>query len=182
MEDQLKEALDHVCAIVDSVPAERFDDPTPCEGWDVGRLVNHMVASNLYFAAAARGEEADRALYEADHLGDDAAGAYRRSATAAADAWARPGVLDEKLASGMPGQAAWGIYLVEVLGHGWDLARATDQDPTVPEPLCEAALEIARTFPAEQVRQEGVFGDEVTVGADASAFDRLAAFLGRTPA
>ena len=37
-------ALDRVGAVVDAVPAERWDVPTPCSGWSARRLVGHLVA------------------------------------------------------------------------------------------------------------------------------------------
>ena len=179
MGDLLRESLDHVATIVGDIRPDRLGDPTPCEAWDVKTLLNHLVASNRYFAASALGEQPDRGVYDADHLGDDPEGAYRRSAADAVEAWGQPGAMDGTAASGMPARALWAIHLAEVLTHGWDLAHATDQDPALPAAACEAALETLRTFPPETIRQPGVFGHEVAVGPDAPAHDRLAAFLGR---
>jgi hypothetical protein len=36
-------ALDRVGAVVDAVPAERWDAATPCAGWSARQLVGHLV-------------------------------------------------------------------------------------------------------------------------------------------
>lgn len=179
MPDPMREALDHAEGIVRGVPPGKADEPTLCD-WSVARLVDHMIGGNLYFAASARGEEADWALFSQEHAGDDPAGTYRRSADQLADAWGRLGSLDEELPNGTAARFLWNISLVEVLGHGWDLAAATGQRRDIPTHLAQSALEIARQLPPEQVRSEAVFGPEVEAGPDATPADRFAAFLGRT--
>ena len=49
---------------------------------------------------------------------------------------------------------------LEVAQHGWDLARATGQSPAFDTEVTQTALTVARMAPAEQVRQQGVFGPE----------------------
>jgi uncharacterized protein (TIGR03086 family) len=64
--------------------------------------------------------------------------------------------------------------------HGWDLAKATRQDTTMPKGLPEAAYEMIHgRFTDEQ--RKGVFKPEVPVNADASAQDKLLAYAGRDP-
>jgi Mycothiol maleylpyruvate isomerase N-terminal domain len=36
-------ALDRLGAVVDAVPAERWDASTSCSGWSARRLVGHLV-------------------------------------------------------------------------------------------------------------------------------------------
>lgn len=69
---------------------------------------------------------------------------------------------------------------IDLLVHGWDIARATGQDETLPD------AEVARVYAdvvelGDSLRAEGVCGPAVEVPADAPAQDRLLAFLGRTP-
>ena len=76
---------------------------------------------------------------------------------------------------------ALGIAFADQLLHGWDLAKATGQDATMPAGLAEAAYEhIHRRFTDAQ--RTGVFKPEVTVAEDASAQDKLLAYTGRNPA
>lgn len=98
-------------------------------------------------------------------------------------AFAAPEVLDKTFDA--PIGTASGTFfakvrIIELIAHGWDLARATGQSMHVfPDDLCERALAMSREVYADRTR--GRFGDEQPVSADAAAADRLAAFLGRTP-
>ncbi len=182
MLEELRETLDHTARIVDGAPADRYGAPTPCPEWNVRALLNHMVAANVLFGASARGEQVEPGLFTQDNLAGDASSAFRRSAEQALEAWQQPGVMEQRIFDGMPGSVAVGIYLIEQLVHGWDLARATGQDATLPQHLCEVALEAAQRLPADQMRSPRVFGPEVPVEADAPVQDRLLGFVGRTPA
>ena len=72
------------------------------------------------------------------------------------------------------------IAFSDQLLHGWDLAKATGQDTTMPEGLPDAAYEMIHgRFTDDQ--RKGVFKPEIEVGADASAEDRLLAYTGRDP-
>ena len=73
------------------------------------------------------------------------------------------------------------INFIDVLVHGWDLAKATSQDRRLEPHLTEPSLTLARGIVNDQLRTAGAFGPEVGVAADAPMGDRLVAFLGRTP-
>ena len=73
-----------------------------------------------------------------------------------------------------------GIAFSDQLLHGWDLAKATAQDATMPEGLPEQAFSIIHGKFTEEQRR-GIFKPEVTVAANASAQDRLLAYAGRDP-
>ena len=70
-----------------------------------------------------------------------------------------------------------GIRITELLGHGWDLARATGQRPQFPDEVAARGLIQAR----DQLRSRspGPFAPERPVADGAPVIDRLAAFLGR---
>ena len=75
---------------------------------------------------------------------------------------------------------ALGIAFSDQLLHGWDLARATNQDATMPDGLAQAAYDLIHgAFTDEQ--RTGVFKPEVPVGDDATPQQRLLAYTGRTP-
>lgn len=76
--------------------------------------------------------------------------------------------------------AALGIAFSDQVLHGWDLAKATAQDATMPDGLPEAAFEMIHgRFTDDQ--RKGVFKPEVKVPANASAQDKLLAYTGRDP-
>lgn len=77
-------------------------------------------------------------------------------------------------------QAVDRFYTADVFMHSWDLARATGQDDSLDPETCAAML--AGMEPMEDViRTSGHYGPRVAVPTDASAQDRLIAFIGRDP-
>jgi uncharacterized protein (TIGR03086 family) len=107
--------------------------PTPCAGWDVRALVNHMTRGNLNYVGLLRGGTSAEfvRLRDADALGADPAGAYARSVRECAEAFAAPGaferVLDYPLGK-VTGRQALAIRTADTVVHTWDLARALGAD------------------------------------------------------
>ena len=73
-----------------------------------------------------------------------------------------------------------GIAFTDLLLHGWDLAKATGQDATMPDGLAEAAYKIVHVRLTNEERQ-GVFGPEVAISQGVSGQDRLLGYTGRNP-
>ena len=166
----------------DAVRPEQLGDRTPCPDFDVRALLNHLIGSNIYFAASARGEQADYGVFSADNIGEDWGRAFRDTAEAALAAWRAPGVMERPLSfGGFPGYIVAGIHFTELLLHGWDVARATGQDAALPADLCEDALRRLRRLPESEMREPNVFGPPVPVPDDAPVQDRLLGFVGRDP-
>lgn len=154
--------------------ASRLDAPTPCTEWDVRTLLNHMLDTQRYFLGAARGEDAPPpAPTPPDATSDDPAADLERMRASVLEAYGEPGVIEKTGPS-------LGIAFADQLLHGWDLARATGQDDTMPGGLAEVALAMIHgRFTDEQ--RAGVFGPEIQVGADASPQEKLLAYTGRSP-
>ena len=183
----MRQACESTEAFVAAVTDDQHGRPTPCAEWNVRDLLNHLLATLVLgeallgdkapAIAAAPGELPDR-----DLVGDDALKAYRVGveallAAAGGDALTRPHAtpLGE-----MPGEVLGGFTTLDIAVHGWDLARATGQDPTLDAGLAEAVLDFAHRFVTDRNRGARI-GPPVPVDAGAPATDRLAAFLGRTP-
>src|SRR5947209_132354 len=119
-------ALEQTAQLVERVRPDQLGQPTPCAEWDVRALLTHLVGGNLRWAGLARGEPLRRGRAQGggpgpDLLGDDPAGAYRRSAAAVTSAWQNPALLDQTFAlpiGEMPGRAALTQHLVETVAHG----------------------------------------------------------------
>jgi uncharacterized protein (TIGR03086 family) len=177
----LQAAITGAERIVAGIRADQWGLPTPCDGVDVGGLVNHLVTGNLMFAALVSGSEPP--TRDGDHLGADPLGAFRDSAARLSAALRAPGVAARSYPLPMgqvPGAALAGIRITELLGHGWDLARATGQPALFPEDVAERCLAAAR----DQLRDRPAgpnapFAPVAAVPDGAPAIDRLAAFLGR---
>ena len=154
---------------------DQLDAPTPCDDWDVRTLLNHMLETQQYFVQSARGEAASPPSSEPpdDLIGDDAAAAYERARADTILTFSDDGV---RARTG----PSLGIAFSDTLLHGWDVARATGQDTTMPAGLAESAYDVVHGAFTDDQRQ-GVFGPELPVGSNASPQQKLLAYTGRDP-
>lgn len=152
----------------------KLDAATPCDEWDARTLMNHMLETQRYFLGAAHGADVSPpGQTPPELLGDDPVADFSHARSAMIETFREPGVIEKAGPS-------LGIAFADQLLHGWDLARATGQDATMPAGLPEAAYAaIHGQFTEEQ--RKGVFKPEIDVGSDASAQDRLLAYTGRNP-
>jgi uncharacterized protein (TIGR03086 family) len=157
-----------------AVAAEKLDASTPCDEWDVRGLMNHMLDTQSYFVGSARGDDVSPpSPHPPEMLGDDPVADFERARAETLSTFAEEGVIEKTGPS-------LGIAFSDQLLHGWDLAKATGQDATMPEGLSEAAYEMIHgRFTDEQ--RKGLFKPEVAVGPNASAQDKLLAYTGRKP-
>jgi uncharacterized protein (TIGR03086 family) len=152
-----------------------LDVETGCDGWDVRTLLNHMLDTQRFFTGTARGEDVPLPAPTPPLLLDEAdpVGTFERSRSEFVRAFSAPGVVDK---SG----PALGIAFADQLLHGWDLAMATGQDPTMPEGLPDAAYRMIHgRFTDEQ--RVGVFKPEIDVPPDAGPQEKFLAYTGRDP-
>lgn len=178
--DQSSQAM---LSVLHGIKPEQFNNPTPCENWDVKQLMNHMIGSFTFFTARAKGEEPEpRMEFYADNF-QDTVNLLEKSAKEATEAWKTPGVMEKKIQAPMgevTGQFMAGITANEFLAHGWDLAKATGQKIEVDDAVAEKVLEAAKKRMTPETRGRA-FAPEVKLPDDVPAVDRLAAFLGRRP-
>jgi uncharacterized protein (TIGR03086 family) len=106
-------------------------------------------------------------------IGDDPVADFTHARNEMIETFREPGTLEKTGPS-------LGIAFADQLVHGWDLAKATGQDATMPPELAQAAYTTIHGQFTEEQRQ-GVFKPEVHVGPDASAQERLLAYTGRDP-
>jgi len=177
------QALDQTGRVVAGIKPGQWQADTPCDGWDVHALLNHLVAGNLWAAQLGAGatieDVGDR--LDGDVLGGDPAAAYAASAAAAAATFRRPGALEAPCAVSygpVPGSVYAGHRLLDVFVHGWDLAVATGQDADLDPGLVQACREVIEPQVAA-FRAAGVFGDEQPVPPGATDQQRFLAMLGR---
>jgi uncharacterized protein (TIGR03086 family) len=176
-------ALRATGTVVDGVAARQLQLPTPCDGWAVHELLNHIVSGNFWAAELGAGktiaEVGDR--LDGDTLGDDPAAAYRASAELAAAAFNAAGAMEAPCAVSygpVPGSVYCGHRILDLTIHGWDLAKATGQDTTLDPELVEAVTAIV-TPQIDMLAGSGMFAGTVRIAADADAQTRLLSQLGR---
>ncbi|MBV9664124.1 MAG: TIGR03086 family protein [Actinobacteria bacterium] len=179
------QALAATGRLVAQVKPDQMGRATPCEGWDVRTLLNHVVGGNWWVQELAGGktieEVGDR--LDGDVLGDDPAGAYDASAAAAAAAFRAPGAMDASCAVSygpVPGAVYAGHRFVDVLIHGWDLAKGTGQDTTLDPDLVAACWTVVEPQ-AALLQSSGAFDTDVAAPEGADPQTRLLAALGRRP-
>jgi uncharacterized protein (TIGR03086 family) len=154
--------------------SSKLDVPSFCEEWDVRTLLNHMLQTQRYFVGAARGEDvAPPGGTPPDVLSDEPGADFDRARAETLQTFAEPGVVEKT-------GPALGIAFSDQLLHGWDVARSTGQEATMPADLPEAAYSfVYGRFTDEQ--RHGIFKPEIEVSADAPAQDKLLAYTGRDP-
>jgi uncharacterized protein (TIGR03086 family) len=152
----------------------RMDSDTPCDSWDVRTLLNHMLDTQRYFIGAARGQDqAPPSPTPPDIVGSDPLATFEAGRLDLLRAFSEPGVLEKT-------GPVLGIAFADQLLHGWDLAKATGQDATMPDGLADSAYEMIHGRFTEEQRQ-GVFKPAIAVPANAPSQDKLLAYTGRNP-
>jgi uncharacterized protein (TIGR03086 family) len=152
----------------------RLDDPTPCDQWKVRDLINHLLHAQQLFTGATRGEPvAPPPGMPPDLVGDDPGAQYEQARQTTMQAYQDPAVIEKT-------GPLLGIAFVDALVHGWDLAKATGQDATMPDDLAQAAFQMIDGRLTDE--QRGVFfKPTVPVPDDARTQDRLLGYVGRQP-
>lgn len=173
-----RRTVDYWESCVSGVDEKQWSAPTPCQGWTVRDLVNHVVGEELWAVPLIHGstieEVGDR--FDGDVLGGQPMEVSHRAASQATEAAeeASPDTVvhlsygDEKLDEYLRQLAA------DHLVHGWDLAVATGGDTHMDPDL---VAEVAGWFSEREVlyRAAGVIGPHGSSSGDPQA-DLLAAF------
>ena len=167
------------------VGPDDLDAETPCEGWRLRHLMNHMLAALGRLAGAAEGEVAPPEAFDAraqallDRLGDDCGhAAFAGVRDRALAVWRSPGVMERTCAlplGSIPAPMAAHLNLVEVVVHGWDVSQATGERAAIPDELAGPILDFSRQ--AVGPARGRAFGPDLSTGESLS--DRTVSFLGR---
>ncbi|MEV0152483.1 TIGR03086 family metal-binding protein [Micromonospora sp. NPDC050686] len=183
--DAYRRSLAEFTDRVDQIGPDQWSDPTPCPGWDVRTLVNHVVSEDRWSVALLAGRTVDEVgdRYAGDVLGADPVGTAREAASQAEVAATNPGVSGGVVhlsAGDTPVDEYLHQLVAEHLVHGWDLAVAIGADPALD---AGAVRECARWFAgrAEQYRQGELTRPGRATATEADEQDRLIAAFGRDP-
>ena len=172
---------DQLTARIETVPADAWDNPSPCEGWVARDVVRHLAdwMPALYLGSIGL-PVPDGPSVEIDPVGT----------WAAADK-AIQSVLDDPELSQRMTQSPAGAMTVEqlieftglmdLLIHAWDLARATGQDESLDADEVHYFLSGIEPGHEEAMVASGHYKPSVRLPADADEQSRLLAFTGRQP-
>jgi uncharacterized protein (TIGR03086 family) len=195
----LADAISYALGNVEPVTPDLLARPTPCREWDLRMLLQHgcesLAALEEGFATGcvrltATGDCPDASGPDAgapDGSGPDAsrpaacgpAGVFVTRARSLLACWAR---------AGSPAVAIGGLPLaaevvaaagaLEIAVHGWDVAQASGSRLAIPPSLAARLLQVAPLLVTGTDRPQ-LFAAPVAVRCEASASEKLTAFLGR---
>lgn len=154
----LGESCRRTTEVLNNVTDDQLDAATPCADMSLRELVAHVGS----LAEARTAYPAGLAAL---------AQAWRQ-----ADAWTgmtRVGGID------LPGKVAGSVALAEVVIHGWDVARTTDQPYDIDAATAEACL--THLAQSDASGTEGLFGPAVDVPDDAPVLACIIGMSGRDP-
>jgi uncharacterized protein (TIGR03086 family) len=166
----LRRGLDQLAGLLDDVPSGALADPTPCPQWSVQDLVDHIVAAPSRFARMARGEEVDWSATPS--AGREPAAQFRSHAEDLLRAVADGGAQDGSI------PVDW--QCAELAVHTWDLATALGRSTgDLDAEVAERGLAFMRASLTDDNRGPA-FGPEQPAPEGADAYQRIAAFAGRS--
>jgi uncharacterized protein (TIGR03086 family) len=188
-------AAHEVSRLLDGVTDAKLADPTPCEDTPVAALLDHFMSLSMGFIMSANKTTAARVgnlpprppRATAEHLDPGWRALLPQRLEELAAAWQAPTAWEGMTEAGgatMPADVVGAVVLDELVLHGWDLARATDQ-PYTCDPASAAAVlafTTALAQPDQAATREGLFGPVFDVPGDAPTFHRALGLAGRDPA
>jgi len=183
IQDDFARAVQRFGEKVHAVGDDRWTHDTPCAGWDVRALVNHLVNEALWVKPLVDGltiAEVGGRL-DGDLLGDDPKAAFDRAAAEATAAATEPGAAERIVhisAGDAPAAEYLGQLFTDFVVHGWDLARGIGVDDTID--AGDAAEIYAQMKPLEdEMKTWGIYGHKIEVSEDADTQTKLLALFGR---
>ncbi|RZS44128.1 uncharacterized protein (TIGR03086 family) [Herbihabitans rhizosphaerae] len=174
-----RRALDGLREIVTALRDADMAAPTPCAGWTVRDLIEHMNTEHEAISTLI--------LDEPVTLDTDPRRAFGQAVDRWLAAFATDGMPDidiylPMLGSRWPADQVLSVHFADMLTHRWDLTTALGRDPELPADLLELALPIATAIPTTGPLRGPIYGAPVPITDTASATDQLVAALGRSPA
>jgi uncharacterized protein (TIGR03086 family) len=164
--------------------------PTPCPAYTVGDLVDHVGGLALAFTASARKERSELVeqgpMGNAGRLTDEWRTRIPGDLEILAEAWRDPKAwtgTTRIAAQDAPAEMVALTVADELVVHGWDLARATNQPYDAEPELIEAARSFLGYFasPDAPAGDDVPFGPSRTAPDNASLLDQVLALAGRDP-
>ncbi len=167
-------------AVVARVPADAWDNPSPCEGWTARDVVAHAAG---ILQTLSKMVEGDSMLMPKNAEGDDPQVAWAEARDSALAALDQSGVLQREGSywfGPMSVDDLIGFVQWDSLTHSWDLAAATGVGCVIDEDLLRLSFERISSIrtPLSDMKQ---IVDAVEVAADAPLIERYIAMTGRDP-
>lgn len=180
----LERALAYTCGSLQLVSPQALRRPTPCRGWTLAGLLDHMVDSLSALHEALTGGRVNLAPNPPSRPagGGDPVVVLRRLGGDLLGASVHHDGRRGVSIGGSPVTSALitGAGALEIAVHGWDVAQACGQPRPLPASLADELLDLAGVLVSADDRPHR-FGPAIGVPGWRSAEDRLVGYLGRYP-
>lgn len=166
---------------VEAVPADRWDESSPCEGWTARDVLRHIIDTESEMVARV-----DVQVAPGPSVDDDPIAAWRHTRDEIQGFLDDPAIAGREY-DGMGGRDIMAnpfasYYAVDLVVHGWDIARATGTDETIDADDLAVVWRFIDGMSEEMkpmLRAPQVFGPELDPPDGADDQTKLLAFLGR---
>lgn len=180
---QLEQVLPCLGALIAQVGPAEMRLATPCEGWSVRDLLNHVVGGAAMFAEAFAGAPlSDISGRLPDVVGDDPMDAFGRAVERFGGATQQPGALERVFVlpvGAMSGQTFLRFAAFDLMIHSWDLATTLDAPLELPDELVFEVDRFAHVVLDPWERDRINFQEPIPGPREGTALERLVGFTGR---
>lgn len=175
-------AMDGCEGVLRRVPADRWDSPSPCEGWSGRDVAVHLITEIRWGADLVTGDERSASASPQTALDNEVPPIIAwETARRGLEEVCPPEVLDLKVHwpfGEHSVERGLGLFSVEILIHTWDIARSADLDVRLdPDLVREHLARLQRV--GHLLRGPGMYGPDLPAPPGADEQERLLAFLGR---
>jgi uncharacterized protein (TIGR03086 family) len=180
-------AARELARLVSTIRDDQLGDPTPCEAYSLGDLLDHVRGFTENFTANARKQPLPADVGRTPD-GGRLPSSWRTALPARlqglAVAWQDEAAWQGRVSAGGIEMSAAHNALVaveELVVHGWDVSRASGQHFAVDDASLGGVEHFFTVFGERIAAGLGPYGPAVAVPADASRLDRLLGATGRDP-
>ena len=174
-------ALYGMDAVVRRMPADAWDNQSPCDEWCAREVLGHVMWGMKSLTATASGAERPAEQAEADVAGPDPRETWfevRDNVMAALD---QRGAL-QQMTNGPFGEMAvndmLGIATMDVTTHTWDVAQSAGIEACCDETIMAQGQAMIAAM-GDGLRRPGLMDHPVDSSSDADQQTRFANFMGR---
>jgi uncharacterized protein (TIGR03086 family) len=177
-----RHAVEQASAYVARIGPDDLGRPTPCAGWDLQQLLDHMVGQHLGFAAVVRDGAAGADAYQPQRFTPaawEASVGVLLAAFERADLDARVVEVELDPERPLPVSSLVIAQWLDTVVHTWDIAMALGEAYAPDAVVAAAMARIATSIPDDEGRERPGAAFAHAVVGDATPWGTALAALGR---